>query len=75
MSRLPILVLLCTSHLAIAQQQPRVNIGIDWLEFHRGPKHDGNNPKDTAISIDNVATLQLRWKAATGGAIFGSSHR
>jgi outer membrane protein assembly factor BamB len=33
----------------------------DWLQFHNGPAHQGNNTQESILSASNVAALGVAW--------------
>ena len=52
-------------------QKPAVCIN-NWSEFHRTNMHR-SNPCETALNVDNVGNLILKWSYAVGGAAMFSS--
>lgn len=43
--------------------------GADWLQFGYDPAHSSNNPDETAITRDNVASLQRRYQVTIPASV------
>src|SRR5580704_3724181 len=52
------------AHYTIIKTGPQV----DWAQYSFDAAHDGYNPNETILTIDNVGRIQEAWSFSTGSA-------